>query len=152
MPWAGLGRHVEVVKMEDPHHLVLFSELLYILDWFYVPSNMLSRISVVFFYLRIFTNRIARISAWVIVAFLISNCVGMVIAAQFECTPLTYTWNKSITGGHCFNQELWYQLGNVPNVTADVAILVLPMPTIWTIKASRTRRAGIAIVCLMGSM
>ena len=149
---TGVGRHVQAVVAEDPQKLVTWAKLIYILDWFYVPSNMLSRLSIVLLYLRIFTNKTARFFCWVVFTFLILNCITTVIAAQLECLPLAYTWDKTIKGGRCFNQMLWYKLTNFPNVIADVAIFLLPVQTIWTLKASTARRAGIALVCLTGSV
>lgn len=138
--------------MEDPSMITKYLQLLYALDWFYVPSNMLSRISVIFLYLRIFTDKWARAACWFVMAFLVANCVATIIAAQLECTPLAYTWDKSIVGGSCFNQVLWYQVTNFPNIAGDVMIALLPVRTVWGLKASTARKAGIAAVCLLGSM
>lgn len=149
---GGLGQHVAKVKMENPQKVVTFLELLYILDWFYVPSNAMSRISVVALYLRIFTNRTHRAFCWFVVAFLLGIMAATIIAAQVECFPLQYTWDRTIEGGHCFNQVFWYQITNVPNVVADVMILALPIPTVWKLHASTTRKVGIATVFLTGSM
>ena len=149
---AGLGRHTVAVIREDPTKLELMLKLLYILDWFYVPANALSRISVVLLYLRIFTSKTARICSWIVIAFLIGNCLSTIIAAQLECIPLAFTWDKSISGGQCFDQLLWYKLSNIPNVVADVAILLLPIRTVYFLKASMMRKLGISVVCLMGSM
>jgi len=143
---------VQAVVAEDPAKLVLYLKLLYILDWFYVPSNALSRISVVLLYLRIFTSRAARICCWAVISFLIANCVSTIIAAQFECIPFTFMWDKTIEGGRCFDQLLWYKLSNIPNVVADVAIMLLPIRTVFYLKASMMRKLGIAVVCLTGSM
>ncbi|KAI0191912.1 hypothetical protein F4808DRAFT_443429 [Astrocystis sublimbata] len=149
---AGLGRHAAAVVMEDPNKITTFFFLLYLLDWFYVPSNMLSRVSIVILYLRIFTDRWARAACWAVIAFLVANCVATTIAAQLECMPLQYTWDKSILNGKCFNQLLWYKLTNFPNIVGDVLVLLLPIKTVWTIKASTARKAGIAAVCLTGSI
>lgn len=149
---AGAGQHVEMVAARDPSQLRSLFIILYSLDWFYVPSNMMSRASVVLLYLRVFTSKFTRACSWLTLAFLVANCVATIIAAQLECRPLAYSWDKTIPGGTCFNVWLWYQLTNFPNVIADVAILVLPIPTIWHLKASTGRKAGIALVCLTGSM
>ncbi|KAI1342702.1 hypothetical protein F5Y15DRAFT_312660 [Xylariaceae sp. FL0016] len=150
---AGLGQHGAAVMAEDPKKINKFLMLLYILDWFYVPSNMLSRVSVVVLYLRIFTDKWARAACWFVMAFLIANCLATIIAAQLECTPLAYTWDKSLPGGGtCFNQMLWYQLTNFPNIIGDVMIMLLPIRTVWGLKASLARKAGIATVCLTGSI
>ncbi len=142
---------MQAVAAEDPKKIELMLKLLYILDWFYVPSNALSRISVVMLYLRIFTSKIARICCWAVIVFLIGNCLATLIAAQIECIPLAYAWDKSL-GGWCFDQLLWYKLSNFPNVIADIAILLLPIRTVWGLKASVARKVGIALVCLTGSM
>jgi hypothetical protein len=149
---AGLGRHAAAVAMEDPRKINRFFFLLYLLDWFYVPSNMLSRVSVVVLYLRIFVDRWARAACWAVIAFLVANCVAAIIAAQLECIPLQYTWDKDIPGGSCFNQILWYQLVNFPNILGDVLVMLLPTRTVWTLKSSWVHRAGIAVVCLTGSI
>ena len=138
--------------MEDPQKVVTGQELLYILDWFYVPSNAMSRISVVALYLRVLTGRLYRFFCWFIIAFLLANMSATIIAAQLECFPLQYTWDRTIEGGHCFNQTLWYQVTNIPNVVADVMILVLPIPTVWSLHASLSRKLGIATVFLTGSL
>lgn len=149
---GGLGRHAAAVMKEDPKKIQNYLLLLYILDWFYVPSNMLSRMSVVILYLRIFTSKPARLACWFVMAFLAANCVATIIAAQLECAPLAYTWDKSIPGEKCFNLILWYQLTNFPNIAADLMIMVLPIRTVWGLKASTARKSGIAAVCLTGSM
>ncbi|KAI0197063.1 integral membrane protein [Xylaria flabelliformis] len=149
---AGVGRHTAAVVMEDPNKITKFLFFLYLLDWFYVPSNMLSRVSVVVLYLRIFTDKWARVACWAVIAFLVANCVGTTIAAQLECTPLRYTWDKSIPGGSCFDQLLWYKLTNFPNIVGDLLVFLLPIKTVWTLKSSFWHRLGIAVVCLTGSI
>ncbi|KAL3473782.1 hypothetical protein BJX99DRAFT_261039 [Aspergillus californicus] len=138
--YGGLGRPTPVVMDEDPQQVVTFLKLLYILDWFYVPSNAMSRVSVVALYLRIFTDKIYRGACW------------LIIAAQLECFPLAHAWDRTIPGGACFNQVLWYKLSNIPNVIADVFTLALPIPTVWNLKASRGKKVGITMVFLMGSI
>ncbi|THV48372.1 hypothetical protein BGAL_0252g00040 [Botrytis galanthina] len=149
---AGVGRHVEAVAAEDPQKIANLSKLVYVLDWFYVPSNTLSRVSVVLMYLRIFTHRWARFFCWATITFLIANCVATIISAQLECRPLAFLWDKSIEGGSCFDTTLWWRLVNIPNFTADIAILLLPVRTIFGLRASTFRKAGISITCLTGSV
>lgn len=127
------------------------SKFMYIEHWFYVPSITLSRVSVVVLYLRIFASRLARLCSWMTLAFFVATGLVLLVGSQLECRPLEYMWNKEIDG-HCINQPLWWQLSNIPNVIADVALLLLPIPTVWTLHASKMRRTGIAIVFIMGSM
>ncbi|RAL13171.1 uncharacterized protein BO97DRAFT_388960 [Aspergillus homomorphus CBS 101889] len=149
---GGLGRHGAAVEQEDPQKLMTFLELLYVLDWFYVPSNAMSRISVVALYLRFFTQPLYRAACWGVIAFLLGNMIATIIAAQVECFPLQFTWDKTIRGGHCFNLILWYKLTNLPTVISDVMVMALPVPTVWGLQASFSCKAGIATVFLTGSM
>ena len=138
--------------MEDPNKLEIFFKLLYSLDWLYVPSNALSRVSIVALYLRIFNDKFYRKACWFVIIFLLGNMVAIMVSAQVECFPIEYIWDKSIEGGRCFNQVLWYQLANIPNVLADLMILVLPIPTVWGLSTTAERKAGIAAVFLLGSV
>ena len=152
MPAGGVGKHVSAVVADDPHKLVVLYKIIYVINWFNVPSNMLSRVSVVILYLRIFQHRVERSCCWAAIAFLIGNCVATLVATQFECRPLAYLWDRSIKDGHCFNFRLFWKLSTFPNIVADVAIMVLPMRTVWTMKCSTARKVGVSIVFLTGSM
>ena len=149
---GGLGQHAAKVEMENPQKLVTFQKLLYILDWFYLPSNAMSRVSVVALYLRILTGRTHRAFCWFVIGFLLSNMIAILVAAQVECFPLQYTWDRTIQGGHCFNQIVYYKVANIPNVVADVMILALPIPTVWNLQTSLSRKGEIAAVFFLGSM
>lgn len=152
VPKAGVGRHVQAVAHENPKKIVMLNKLVYVLDWCYVPANALSRLSVVILYLRVFTNKFSRFFAWVVCGYLTLYCIATIIAAQVECRPLAYTWDKTIKGGKCFDVVMWWKWNNIPNLIPDVAIMVLPIPTVWTLKVSKSRKAGISLVCLTGSV
>ena len=148
---AGLGQHIVSVEYQSPAKVELFLKLLYTLDWFYVPANALSRVSVILLYLRIFTHTWARVACWIVLVFLVANAVQAIVSANLECFPLSFSWDKTIEGT-CFSQLAWYEWTNIPNVIGDVAILLLPLRTVWDLKASTARKMGIAGVCLTGSM
>lgn len=147
IPRAGIGRHMAAVhdKIET------WNLVIYVMDWFYVPANMCSRLSVVALYLRIFRKRKARYFCWAVIVFLIGTCIAFIVSANLECIPLQHTWNVKIPG-RCFNVQLWWKVSNIPNVVSDIAILVLPIETIWRLQAPVAKKAGIWLVCLTGSM
>ncbi|KAI1752077.1 hypothetical protein F4782DRAFT_168392 [Xylaria castorea] len=146
---AGVGRHAASL---DAGQITQYSLLLYLLFWFYVPSSMFSRVSVVALYLRIFVDKWARIACWLVILLLVGIGVGNVITAQVACTPLAYTWDKSIPNGKCINQLLWYQITASFNLAADVLILLLPIKTLSNLQTSLAHKIGIALVCLTGSI
>ncbi|KAI0191908.1 hypothetical protein F4808DRAFT_443422 [Astrocystis sublimbata] len=146
---AGVGRHAASLGAEQ---LTQYSFLLYLLFWFYVPSSMFSRLSVVALYLRIFVDKRARVACWGVVLLLVGIGVGNVVTAQVACTPLEYTWDKSIPNGKCVNELLWYQVTAGFNLGADVLILLLPIKTVSKLQTSLAQKIGIAVVCLAGSI
>ena len=45
-----------------------------------------------------------------------------------------------MTTGHCFDATASWKASGVFNVLSDFAILILPMPTVWTLQMSLRRR------------
>ena len=145
------GRHVYFVAASDPQAIERLAFLLYLLEWFYVPSCMLSRMSVILLYLRVFNNKAARAGCWTMFVFVLVYAIATVVGAQLQCTPLQLTWDKSLKG-HCFDTLAYYRWTTVPNIVADVAILCLPIKSILGLKASVKRKAGIGVIFLTGGM
>ena len=137
--------------MRDPHNIERLAFLLYLLEWFYVPSCTLSRISVTLLYLRIFNTKSARICCWLVFGFLIVYGVVTIVGAQLQCMPLRLAWDKTIIG-HCFDVLAYYRWTTIPNILVDVLILCLPVRTIVMLQTSRKRKVGILFICLTGGM
>ena len=142
------GRHTAAV----PDKLSNGLKLVFIMDWFYIPSDCLSRASVILLYLRVFIRKSVRTLCWIVLGMLVCNAVGVLIATVIECIPLEFTWDKTIQGGWCFNTLAYWRLTNVPNIVIDVAILLLPLETLWNLQTSLSRKLGIAFAFLMGSI
>lgn len=148
---GGAGRHVESVLLKDPGTLVTRSKLIFAMSWCSIISNAFSRISVVALYLRIFTNRLARISSWVVLAYLLGFTIGQIIAGWLQCRPISYVWKLTGTGS-CFELFLYYRVCGILNIIGDIAIMVLPVHVIWILQTSTSRKIGIAVVFLSGSL
>ncbi|KAI4087714.1 MAG: hypothetical protein LQ344_006600 [Seirophora lacunosa] len=140
---AGVGHHLEAVLMFHPHQVVAWAKSIYSLEMIYLPAVALPKISILSLYLRIFPNRVFRGMTMVIVAIVLLNWLAFALASTFQCSPVTYQWDKSIEGGRCFDVLLFYRMVNVPNVVTDIAMLILPMPMVWKLHTSRPRRIGL---------
>lgn len=149
---AGVGHHLEAVLMFHPHQVVAWAKSIYSLEMIYLPAVALPKISILSLYLRIFPNRVFRGMTMVIVAIVLLNWLAFALASTFQCSPVTYQWDKSIEGGRCFDVLLFYRMVNVPNVVTDIAMLILPMPMVWKLHTSRPRRIGLTVCFLAGSV
>lgn len=111
-----------------------------------------AKISILLFYIRIFSFRNFRILAYIVGGIVISHGIGVFFAAIFQCSPITYTWDKTIIGGSCFDQEAFYRYVSPPNIVTDVLILVMPLPYVWKLQTQVEQKVALTGVFLLGSL
>ena len=149
---AGVGRHLAAVLKYHPTEFAVWAKTLYALDWLYLSSVALPKMSILFLYLRIFTNRGARLTCYILLGITVAIWVAFTIAFNLQCIPLAYQWDKKIPGGHCFNVGAYYKATSAPNIITDIVILILPIPTVLNLQTTATRKLGLFFVFLVGSM
>lgn len=149
---GGAGHHVEAIVIKNPYTLVTRGKLVYALSWFTAISNALSRISIVALYLRIFPTGLTRLCSWILLYYLVGFVVSQIITGLLECRPIEYLWNTRISEAKCIDLFAYYRSSGILNIVGDVAIMVVPMYTIWKLQASTARKAGIALAFLSGSL
>lgn len=79
-------------------------------------------------------------------------CLASVVVDIFQCKPIAFAWNKAIEGGSCIDMVAYFRYSIIPDIVTDVAMLILPLPTVWNLQASISQRAGLTAVFLTGSM
>lgn len=150
---AGVGHHLQEVIIFRPYQLAAWAKCIYALDLIYFAAVMLPKLSILSLYLRIFAaNQTARILTQATVLLVTLTWLSFSIASTLECRPMAYRWDRSINGGRCFDIVLFYRLVNVSNIVTDLAILILPMPMIWKLHATRSRKVGVTLCFLAGSV
>lgn len=87
--------------------------------------------------------------AWIIV--LLYYVIALFIAI-FECTPVAYYWDKSITGGTCINQNRFYRWNGVANLLIDFMILSLTMPMVWRLNLEIRQKISLSCIFLLGML
>ncbi len=149
---TGAGHHLPAVIIQHgPAKLVVWSKCIYASIWIYSVAVILPKMSILCLYLRIFVQKPHRIATYVLMGVIIAHGISTVLAATFECTPVSYLWDRTI-GGHCFDAVAFYRLASLPNIITDVFMLCLPMPMIWRLKLSTARKISLTFVFLTGSM
>lgn len=149
---AGVGRHLAAVLLYNPTGLASWAKSLYALEWLYLTSVALPKLSILCLFLRVFTSRGARLMCYVLIAFVAATWAAYIVATSLQCTPLAYQWDKTIAGGRCFDIEIWYKTTSIPNIATDVVILVLPIPTVLRLKVTILRKLALLLVFLAGSV
>ncbi|KAF2793395.1 hypothetical protein K505DRAFT_188326, partial [Melanomma pulvis-pyrius CBS 109.77] len=147
---GGVGRHLQYVPKQE--RIQWLKAVFIAVPSLYITSASLPKLAVICIYLKIFVGRVSRLCCWTIAFILAIGPVITVPIIVFQCTPTNYLWDKTIPGGHCFNQAHMFRYGSLPNIITDVAILVLPMPLIWNLHTSAKVKFGLLITFLIGSI
>lgn len=115
-----------------------------------IPIESLTRMSICFLYLRIFTNRAIRACCWALIAFLMACWAAYGITSIFQCYPVGHFWNRFTSTGSCFDSDNFYRSVSPPFILADLLIILLPLPVVWRLKSSNTRKLGLTLLFGIG--
>lgn len=120
----------------------------------YFAQITLLKLSLLFFYLRIFPGMYVRRLLWGTVAF---NCVfgaAFVVAAIFQCSPIPYYWLRwdGEHRGTCvdINALSWSNAGI--SIGLDVFMLVVPIWQLSGLKMHWKKKLGVGAMFLVGTL
>lgn len=118
--------------------------------FFTSACEVIARLSLIFLYYRIFSIKkwlgwtlkiIGGLSvAWLVVA------IAVVI---FQCKPVAAVVDASISG-ECMDNQLGFIFAEAVNLLLDLALVPLPVRTIWKLQLPFAERLGVAVIFLTG--
>jgi hypothetical protein len=111
-----------------------------------------AKISLLLFYVRIFTVRRFQIFAYAVGSLVLVHGIAVLFAIIFQCKPVPYAWDKTIPDGKCFVQHVLYRFMSPPNVLTGILILVMPMPFVWKLHMPRAQKMALTGVFLLGGL
>lgn len=104
--------------------------MIFILQGLFLFANMCTKLSVCFFYLRVFVGRGMRIATFVTMGLVTAWAVAHFIAAIFICDPVQGQWDlRFAPTAQCGDQMMFFQSGLSINVVLDFIVIVLPLCT-----------------------
>ena len=109
------------------------------------------KLSVIFLYRRIFPNHWLRITLWIVGGFLVYMAIAADCLAVFKCLPLESIDDPTIKP-RCINFGLWIVIHALHNVVTDFMLLFLPMPLVWRLNMTRTRKVQISGIFALGTL
>ncbi|KAB8289667.1 hypothetical protein EYC80_010580 [Monilinia laxa] len=150
--YCGVGYHVEYIELTAPHKLIRLYKLLIFFPATYAIAVTFPKLSILAMYLRIFTVPFYRMLTYFVIYILVASSTILFMMMLFQCTPVNYFWDKSISGGKChFDIEKLFLYASLPNIITDVAMLVLPLPFVYRLNMTRKMKIGLALTLLTGS-
>ncbi|KZL82968.1 cfem domain-containing protein [Colletotrichum incanum] len=149
MATKGFGTHLYDLQ---PGGLLEILRLLYAAEIVYVFVLLFAKLSLVVFYLRIFTVPKFRIAAYSLIGFLVVGQVVIGFLTIFSCHPIELFWNRDIHTGGCLDVNQLAYANSALAIIQDLVILALPIAMLPGLQMNRNKKISVAMVFLLGSV
>ena len=131
------------------------AQLFYIDETLYLTLLGLTKISILFFFLRIFPNDKFRSCCWAVMAWVAVSSVLFIFLQILQCLPVDAIW-RSWRGDYpgpyrCLDVNSLVYAAAGCSIAQDITILVLPLPLIARLNTSWRRKAGIMAMFSLGA-
>ncbi|KAK3952818.1 hypothetical protein QBC32DRAFT_259153 [Pseudoneurospora amorphoporcata] len=147
--WIGMG--VGYPFTETYMNLVPLLKLLISYELIFATCITTVKLSVMFFYLRVFVNHGLRTATKLAMTFVGLWSTGNVLQVFLICRPFRATYDPmSAPDAVCGSQKASFIAIGAFNVVTDLVILTLPLPTVWGLKMNWSTKAGLTGVFLVG--
>ncbi|KAJ5194840.1 uncharacterized protein N7498_008278 [Penicillium cinerascens] len=115
----------------------------------YNASLGLTKLSILFQYLRIFPARSFRIACYVVMAIVATYSSWAIVSGYVNCVPVAKFWNHDMPG-NCLNFEAVWFFNASMNIATDVTLLIMPMPLLAQLQLPRMQKIALMGVFAMG--
>ncbi|OAA57322.1 Extracellular membrane protein, CFEM domain protein [Cordyceps fumosorosea ARSEF 2679] len=150
LPQNGLGRDVWTLT---PSQITKFGLGFYITAVIYFFQVVTLKLSLLFFYIRIFPTRPVSTLLWSTVAFVATWGTVYEFLVIFQCTPISYFWTRwdGLHHGHCIdiNALVWSNAGL--SIATDLWMLAIPMWQLRTLQLDWRRKVGVGLMFGVGT-
>jgi hypothetical protein len=126
----------------------------YIGEFLYFFIIVLTKLAVLAFYLKVFTQPYFRKVVYVVIGLCICYFVSFMFVLGFECTPVAFFWQqwRDPSAGTCININAGGWAAAAVNIILDVTILTMPVPVILKLQISRQQKLQVLSMFGVGSL
>ncbi|PQE32665.1 integral membrane protein [Rutstroemia sp. NJR-2017a WRK4] len=146
--YVGLGEHSVNVSKENEKRLSLS---IWLIQRFQPFCLLCLKSSIILLYVRLFPTDTFRRFAWGIWVYTLLWTIGALGASTFECTPVSYFWNKD-QEGHCVPNALRTVsfTNGFLSFIGDCVILCMPLPMIWNLRMNMRKKFALLGIFTVG--
>lgn len=117
----------------------------------YVLALAFAKLSLIILYHRIISTKpMYKFALYVVTAIVCGYSIAIVFALIFACSPIQKNWDASITRGHCIDRDGLYIATAVTNIITDLALIILPIPVVFTLQMPRIQKLGLLMLFVIG--
>ncbi|KAF5622289.1 integral membrane protein [Fusarium sp. NRRL 52700] len=119
----------------------------------YIPTTILSKLTLCFFYYRLSPSRWYQYSVYFTGFLCSASLVGIWFSVLFACKPIAAGWDVRMSvGATCINRPPIYITQAAFGCITDVMLLVLPIPTVIGLQMSTRQKLGLVGLFAIGSI
>jgi hypothetical protein len=118
----------------------------------YVTALSLTKISILFFYLKVFPGRGFRYCVYALIALNLSYAIVFDLLLAFQCHPIQGAW-RSWDGtfeAKCISINILGWTAAAINILLDLAVIALPLPELFRLSMSMKKKVQIVMMFAVG--
>ncbi|KAF3066552.1 hypothetical protein GL218_09018 [Daldinia childiae] len=143
----GLGKHL--IDLPRETDFTTSNILFYAKQPVYYISVSLTKVSIIFFYFRLFPQVNYRMFLWFMMTFVLLTGFTSSVAGIFQCHPIHRAWDTSVPGT-CFDLRALFCANAGLNIFQDFVIYLLPSPILWNIQLPVKQRIALVGIFVVG--
>ncbi|KFA60343.1 hypothetical protein S40285_06050 [Stachybotrys chlorohalonatus IBT 40285] len=147
---VGLGYHADTLPPETYERI---QQLIFVSYFLYTGAVFFVKESALFFLNRVFTRHANP--TWFNAALVVTHVlnvawlIGIFLANLLMCIPVAKNWDRTLPGYCVRGNAVWIANGST-SVFIDLLILILPLPKIWSLRMSKSRKSALSIIFALG--
>lgn len=147
----GLGKDVWTL---EPDKITAFGLFFYVMEILYFAEVTLLKMSILFFYLRIFPTQGTRRVLWTTVTINALFGVACILAGIFQCSPISHYWDKwdGEHKGACLNVNALGWANAIVSIVLDLWMLAIPLSQLPKLRLHWKRKVGVALMFCVGTL
>ncbi|KAI1634864.1 hypothetical protein F4809DRAFT_616535 [Biscogniauxia mediterranea] len=146
----GLGKDIWTLTADQ---ITNFARGFWIITLLYFSEVYVLKLALLFFYLRIFPKPLIRRLLWGTVVFNVVFGLSFIIAAVFQCWPISYNWTswRGEGGGTCVNISAIAWANAAVSISLDLWMLALPLSQLRELKLHWKKKVGVVLMFCVGT-
>ncbi|CAJ2505020.1 Uu.00g124140.m01.CDS01 [Anthostomella pinea] len=133
----------------NAYELAVQGKLYFLSGIFWLLGSVFVKLAVLWLYSRIFVTDQFRRWAYGLMGIVVCYGISFLVAYQTNCHPISQLWDP-VKGGWC-RDVTGEQFGTIGvNLALDIAIVTLPMPTLWSLNMPQRKKLIVTLMFSIG--
>ena len=147
----GLGRDIWTL---EPQQITDFIHYFYFMSWLYYLDLAMLKMSLLFFYLKIFPGKGIRRVLWCTAGFNAVWGVLFALLSVLECQPISYFWTywDGEHIGSCLNTNAIGWANASISIAEDIWMLAIPLSQLRSLQLHWKKKIGVGIMFCTGTL